>query len=328
MQLKYQNVTGDAEVTGAAGVEEHFYLNSVSPEMLAVQKLLAEIAPTDIPVLLQGESGVGKEIVALQIHETSRRRQAAFVKLSCAAFTPETFRAKLSSLDCANGERSETLAGTLFFDEICELDENCQRHLLLSFPDQNGLTIHATLGGRVISCTTSDLESRVHEGHFRSELFYRLNGVCLTVPPLRRRKEDIPRLAEHFLAKYAARFQRAPRTLGDSTMKLFSEHSWPGNIRELENTIKKIVALDSEELGVSDLRFRPMECRAPEIIHGSRSLKATSRAASRLAERELILQTLERTHWNRKRAAAALQISYKALLYKLKQIQVPGAGEV
>jgi two-component system response regulator AtoC len=258
----------------------------------------------------------------------SRHRVSPFVKLSCASFTPETFQTRLSGLSNIGDGQNSTAAGTLFFDEISELDENCQKQLLISIPEQNGLAIHPTASGRLISCTTRDLENRVHEGQFRSELYYRLNGVCLTLPPLRRRREDIPLLAGHFLTRYAARFQRAPRTLSDSTVKLLSEHSWPGNIRELENTIKKIVALDNEELGVSDLRFRPVEYRAPDLIHGSRSLKATSRAASRQAERELILQTLERTHWNRKRAAAALQISYKALLYKLKQIQVPGSGEV
>jgi two-component system response regulator AtoC len=326
--LKYQNIVGTSDAGSTPAVEERFHILGVSPEIVSVQKLLAEIGPTDIPVLLEGESGVGKEIAALQIHEMSRHGDAPFVKLSCAAFTPEKFQTKLSSLEIVAGEAGGRPTGTLFFDEICELDTNCQRHLLHSFPDQNGLTLHQTLAGRIISCTTKDLETEVHEGRFRSELYYRLNGVCLRLPPLRRRKEDIPLLAEHFLVRYAARFQRAPRILSDSTMRLLTEHSWPGNIRELENTIKKIVALDNEELGVSDLRIRPVEYRAPEFTQRVRSLKATSRAASQQAERELILQTLERTHWNRKRAAEALQISYKALLYKLKQIQVPGSGEV
>lgn len=326
--LKYQNSAGSSEASSASALEERFYILGVSPEILAVQKLLAEIAPTDIPVLLEGESGVGKEIAALQIHEMSRHGDAAFVKLSCAAFTPETFQTRISSLENASGEEPGRGAGTLFFDEICELDPSCQKQLLHSFPDQNGLTLNQTLAGRIVSCTTKELENEVHEGRFRSELYYRLNGVCLRLPPLRRRKDDISLLAEHFLMKYAARFQRTPRTLSDSTLRLLTEHSWPGNIRELENTIKKIVALDNEELGVSDLRTRPVEYRAPEFAQRARSLKATSRAASQQAERELILQTLERTHWNRKRAAEALQISYKALLYKLKQIQVPGSGEV
>jgi two-component system, NtrC family, response regulator AtoC len=328
MLLKYENAGGGQESIGSSAVEERFYIAGVSPEILSVQKLMEEIAPTDIPVLLEGESGVGKEIAALQIHQMSRYRDAAFVKLSCAAFTPETFRTRLSSMESAGREEDAVAAGTFFFDEIGELDASCQRHLLLSFPDQNGLVIHQSLKGRIISCTAQDLETEVHEGHFRSELFYRLNGVCLRLPPLRRRKEDIPLLVEHFLSRYATRFQRAPRTLSDSTMRLLTDHSWPGNIRELENTIKKIVALDNEELGVSDLRLRPVEYRAPELIQRGRSLKATSRAASQQAERELILETLERTHWNRKRAAEALQISYKALLYKLKQIQIPGSGEV
>jgi two-component system response regulator AtoC len=329
MLVKYPNLANPAETGNFPVSEERAYIAGVSPEILAVQKLIAEIAPTDIPVLLEGESGVGKEIAALQIHEMSRHRAAAFEKLSCAAFMPDTFRTKLLSFENGKGEAEGNFAGTLFFDEIAELDSTCQRHLLHSFPAENGLSVHQSLAGRIISCTTKDLETEVHEGRFRSELFYRLNGVCLRLPPLRRRKQDIPLLAEHFLARYAKLFQRAPMSLSAATSQLLAEHSWPGNIRELENTIKKIVALDSEELGVLDLRVRPMlEYRAPELVQRAQSLKATSRAASQQAERELILQTLERTHWNRKRAAAALQISYKALLYKLKQIQIPGSGEV
>jgi len=327
MLLKYPNLSGFAESNGSASTERLF-LTGISLEIQAVQKLIAEIAPTDIPVLLEGESGTGKKIAALQIHAMSRYRDLPFVKLSCAAFQTETLRSQLLNFEHGNGEKSSSDAGTLFFDEISELDANGQRQLLHSFPEGNALSVHASLAGRIISCTTKDLESEVHGGRFRSELYYRMNGVCLRLPPLRRRKEDIPLLAEHFLVRYANAFNRTPMKLTDATIRVFIEHSWPGNIRELENVVKKIVALDSEELAVADLRVRPAEYKAPELANRANSLKATARAASRQAERELILQTLERTHWNRKRAAAALQISYKALLYKLKQIQVPGPGEI
>lgn len=150
------------------------------------------------------------------------------------------------------------------------------------------------------------------------------------LPPLRRRRDDIPLLVRHFLSKYARVFQRAEMTLSEGVMQLLMEHPWPGNIRQLENVVKRIVALENEELGIVDLKVSPM---LSGLLHAamavpSRSLKAASRAASRQAERELILQTLERTHWNRKRAAEALQISYKSLLFKLKQIQGLESEEV
>jgi two-component system response regulator AtoC len=150
------------------------------------------------------------------------------------------------------------------------------------------------------------------------------------LPPLRRRQEDIPLLVRHFLKKYAEVFHRAEMTLSDHVMQLLVAHPWPGNIRQLENAIKRIVALENEELGIVDLKVSTMLSSSPHAAVAAplRSLKAASRAASRQAERELILQTLERTHWNRKRAAEALQISYKSLLFKLKQIQVPESEKV
>ena len=328
MSLNYLNAAAQAHMNESPTTDQRVYIAGISPEIQSVQKLIAEIAPTDIPVLLEGESGTGKEIAALQIHAMSRYRDHSFVKMSCAVFVPETFRTQLHGFENGNGEKGGNHAGTLFFDEISELDANCQRHLLQSFPEGNGLRVDQSLAGRIVSCTSRDLESEVHQGRFRSELYYRLNGVCLRLPPLRRRKEDIPLLVENFLIRSAKLFHRTPMKLSDPTLRLLTEYPWPGNIRELENVVKKIVALDSEELVMSDLRVRPMGYRAPESKHRGCSLKATARAASQQAERELILQTLEQTHWNRKRAAEALQISYKALLYKLKQIQVPGSGEV
>lgn len=328
MLLNYPSAANSSETNGFLNGDGRVFLAGISPEIQAVQKMIAEIARTDIPVLLEGESGSGKEVTALEIHLTSRYGHLSFVKVSCAAFLPDDFRTQLQRLESGNGEKGTDSVGTLFLDEISELDASCQRHLLHSFPEGSRPQGSQSLAGRIVSCTTKDLELEVHEGRFRSELYYRLNGVCLRLPPLRKRKEDIPLLVEHFLTRYAKLFQRTHMKLTDATMQLLREHSWPGNIRELENVVKKIVALDNEDLAVSDLKARPVEYRAPNLAQRASSLKATARAASRQAERELILQTLERTHWNRKRAAAALQISYKALLYKLKQIQIPGSGEV
>jgi two-component system response regulator AtoC len=321
--LKEPNLTISPSTLG-----EQQYISGVSLEMQPVERLISEIAPTDIPVLLQGESGTGKEIVALHIHGLSRYRDLPFVKLNCAALTPDSLEKRLGNSENGHREKNGNSTGTLFLDEIGELDAICQRRLLHLLPDGNGLPASQSLAGRIISCTTRDMESEVQNGNFRSELYYRLTGACLQLPPLRRRREDILLLVQYFLSKYARIFQRTEMTLSDQGMRLFVEHPWPGNIRQLENVIKRVVALDNEELGVADLRVSPVGLRLPHAKMPSPSLKAASRTASRQAERQLILQTLEKTHWNRKRAAEALQISYKSLLFKLKQIQVRESEEV
>jgi two-component system response regulator AtoC len=290
--------------------------------MQTVQRLVAEIAPTDIPILLTGESGTGKEIIALHIHDLSAYRDLPFVKLSCAAFTPDSLQAQIEQLKNRGRDKHEKLVGTLFWDEVSEFDTRCQRHLLHCIPDGNDTSTDPLLHGRFISCTAQNLEAEVLSGRFRNELFYRLNQICLRLPPLRSRKEDIPLLVQFFLNRYSTSFHRQEMTLSEKTLQVLIEYPWPGNIRELENVVKKIVALESEELGIADLKARPLDSPSFARTAISRSLKATSRAASQMAERQLILQTLETTHWNRKRAAEALQISYKALLYKLKQIQL------
>jgi len=182
------------------------------------------------------------------------------------------------------------------------------------------------LSARLISATSRNLDEEVRAGRFRNELYYRINGVCLRLPPLRERKDDIPLLVEFMLTKHAAEFGRPRPALSPRTLRVFLEHSWPGNIRELENSVRKIVALGDERLAVADLECAPVEARAPVDAPETRgySLKAAARAASRGAEREMILKALAHTRWNRKRAAQELQISYKSLLYKLKQIGFEG----
>jgi two-component system response regulator AtoC len=288
-----------------------------SPAMLALERVIVDIAPTNIPVLLLGESGTGKEVVAMRIHGLSRQAQQPFHKLSCAALTPET----LNGSNGHNGHR-DRWSGSLFLDEISELDAQCQPKLLHLLPEG------AAANTRIIAATRRSLEEEMHAGRFREELYYRLNGVCLRLPPLRHRREDIPALVEHFLACYAEQFGRPRPRLRSHTLRLLQEHAWPGNVRELENVIKKIVALGDESLALADLGGMHAE-PAPgngngnghgNGAHAGVSLKQAARAASRQAERELILRVLARTRWNRKRAAQELQISYKALLYKLKQI--------
>jgi two-component system response regulator AtoC len=299
--------------------------------------VIAELAPTNIPILLVGESGTGKQVFARRIHQMSLRRDEEFFKVTCASMNAETFSAELglNGNGNGNGEAHRSAIGTVFFDEISELEAACQRSLLCSLPDGDSTTRPGTLTMRVVSATSRNLDEEMHAGRFRSELYYRINGVCLRVPPLRERKEDIPALVEFFLAKYAEQLGRPRPNVTAPTLQSFMEHSWPGNIRELENAIKKVVALGDEHFALAEPVEVAIAATASADGQGhslsaashSNSLKAASRAASREAERELILKALARTRWNRKRAAQELQISYKSLLYKLKQIGFDETGE-
>ncbi len=289
--------------------------------MQTLESVISEIAPTNIPVLLVGESGTGKEIFANRVHQLSGRREELLARISCAAMNPAAFSQELGMNENGTGETKTGAFGTVFFDEISELDSVCQRNLLCALPDGDAGDRRGVMKARVISTTSRNLDEEIRAGRFRSELYYRINGVCLRLPPLRERKEDITLLAEFFLSKHARRLGRTRPAVSRRTLDAFLNHSWPGNIRELENVVKKIVALGDEQLAVGELTSGTSGAGKTEAVTvRSHSLKVAARAASREAERELILEALTRTRWNRKRAAQELQISYKSLLYKLKQI--------
>jgi DNA-binding NtrC family response regulator len=318
MQPNYSDIA--SETKAGAGLEigsPNAFVRAVSPAMLALEQVIADIAPTDIPVLLVGESGSGKDVLALQIHQLSRRRHEPFVKIGCGALAPEFFERHRQGAQNPDyiGYRSGT--GTVFLDEISELEMACQSKLLHVLPD-GGVSQQAWLGARVISATSRNLEEEMQTGRFREELYYRLNGVCLRLPPLRNRRDDIPVLLDFFMAKYAGLFGRPQPVLSPQTRQRLMEYSWPGNIRELENLVRKMVAL-GDDRAAADLASPRGESRPHLGTAQKLSLKEAARAASQQAERELILKVLTRTRWNRKRAAQDLQVSYKALLYKLKQ---------
>jgi two-component system, NtrC family, response regulator AtoC len=312
-----------------------YFVQGTSPAMRALERTIADIASTDIPVLLFGESGTGKEVLALEIHWLSRRRNEPFVKCGCSGLTADSLSACLQSAD--NGSEADARSsGSLFLDGINHLEPTAQGRLLHLLPDSSGTPPQGCQSMRVISSTTRNLEEEMRNGRFREELYYRINGVHLRLPPLRDRREDIPALLEFFFKKYSSLFERPAPNVSQYTMSLLLRHPWPGNIRELENVARKIVALGDEQLATHDLsaeeRAKPADpppdaSKNSESGHAhapSRSLKETARTASRLAERAMILNQLERTHWNRKKAARELQISYKALLYKLKQLGLDG----
>ena len=310
---------------GIASVKEEWgFVGGMCAAMQTLENVVAEIAPTNIPVLLVGESGAGKEMFARRIHHLSANSDELLVKIACASMNPANFAGELglNKSDISEDE-VKTFNRTVFFDEISELDSSCQRSLVYALPDGEAKPRRGSLAARVISTTNRNLDDEMRAGRFRSELYYRINGVCLRLPPLRDRKEDIPLLVESFLTRYAAEFGRPRPSLSPRALRMLLDYSWPGNIRELENAVKKIVALGAENLALPDLVAEPIETRTEVGGPRNYSLKAAARAASREAEREMILEALARTRWNRKRAAQELQISYKSLLYKLKQIGLP-----
>lgn len=312
MEQDFYTQDPDWPIATDVGFSEMPFIEAVSPSMRAVEAVIRELAHSSVPVLLIGERGTGKRTIAQRIHQNSGVPQEEFHVRSCQGLDSEALRLEASRA-----------GGTLYLDEICDLSPECQKKLLelLSRPGTNG---SAPSDMRVMCGSSRDLEADLRAGSFQEDLYYRLSGVCLRIPPLRQRKEDVPHLMAFFLGRYAEAFRRPVPVLSGPTQQLFRDHSWPGNLRELEAAARAIVAVGDESVAMGGLRS--MLLRADSRNNGEKvSLKEASRAASREAEKELILKVLTRTRWNRRRAAQELQISYKALLYKLKQI---GYGEV
>jgi two-component system response regulator AtoC len=325
MLMRVSPVTAQAAETDSGTLVrlDPFFVWGVSPAMQVLRRIVADTAATDIPVLVLGESGAGKEVLALQIHRLSDRRDEPFLKTRCRALMPGRLPVQLQALANGNGA-TRSFRGTVFLDDICELEPSGQRQLLDLLAESDALPGEYSLSARVISSSRRGLEDDLRAGKFEEELYFRLNGICLRVPPLRERREDLPELADYFLAKYASLFERSRPVLGAEVLTRLAAYSWPGNIRQLENTMKKIVATGDSGSALAELVEISPDAPRIEAISGS-SLKAAARAASRQAERELISRALTRTHWNRKKAAQELQISYKALLYKLKQLGLEDA---
>ena len=284
-------------------------LEANSPSMRSVLTVIRELAHNSVPVLLLGEQGTGKRTIARLIHFNSAWPEENFFVRNCRELTSASIW-------------PSPARATLYLEEAGDLNRDCQKALseILSHQGTNG-SGRGPL--RVICGSSRDLESDVRAGNFQEELYYRLSGVCLRIPPLRQRREDIPQLMTLFMERYAEAYACAVPAISPATQQLFAEFSWPGNLPQLEAAVRTLVAVGNEAVAMTGLRS--MLTRNENRANGGKvSLKETARAASREAEKELILKVLTRTRWNRRRAAQELQISYKALLYKLKQI---GYGE-
>ena len=306
--LQAPNPTGDQFAYG------------LGPTVHALNEMVIEIARTDIPVLLIGESGAGKDAYAKLIHRLSANNEMRFHKFNCASFDPDLLPRRGPRLSENSG--STNPCGTLYLDNVQELDSAAQRALLSLLPDADDSDSGPERQGRLVSSATSSLESEVELSRFRRELYFRLNGVSVRIPPLRERLEDIQILTEHFLNKYSKALKKDLPLLNERVVQALSAYHWPGNIRELENFTRRSVLFGDFQTALAELRASGSEPSKAISPGPGSSLKVAARAASKRAERELILKALERTHWNRKHAARDLQISYKSLLYKIKQIGV------
>ena len=309
-----------------------------SEKMHRIKEVIDQVANTDVTVLIQGESGVGKEVVARSIHLNSPRKDAPFVKVNCAALPSELLESELFGYEKGAftgayrqkpGKFELANTGTIFLDEILEISLSLQAKLLQVLQDRE----FSRLGGkkdvrvdvRVLVATNKNMEEAVKNGRFREDLYYRLNVVNITVPPLRERKEEIPVFVEYFLEKFGKKYHKDLKPLSDQTIKAFLDHHWLGNVRELENVIQRLVVLGDEGTIIDELtpvvkndhtqwmrEKNPYERSWP-------SLKEVQREAIVKAESEIIRKALDLTNWNRKKAADMLNISYKALLYKIKE---------
>jgi two-component system response regulator AtoC len=346
-----------------------------SPPMRQVAHIIEQVADSDVTVLIRGESGVGKELVAKAIHQRSTRRQRPFVKVNCAALPAELLESELFGHEKGAftgaaitrvGKFEQANFGTIFLDEIGEMKPPLQAKLLHVLQDGEftklGSNKKIDVDVRVVTATNRDLEAMLVRGQFREDLYYRLKVIEAVVPPLRDRRDEVSQLTEFFIAKYSRRYNRPVRPMSDELRERFQQYDWPGNIRELENMIKRFVILQDEQLVLHELsRPRPVPLAAgagmpvPPLEHFApppfqspppmpvepadddsdddavedegpaaagqegRRLVEVAREAALNAERNVIADTLRQVHWNRRKAAQLLGVSYKTLLNKIKE---------
>jgi two-component system response regulator AtoC len=363
-----------------------------SEKMRGIATVIEQVADSDVGVLIRGESGVGKELVSRAIHQRSTRRNRPFVKVNCAALPAELLESELFGHErgaftgAANtriGKFEQADTGTLMLDEIAEMKPALQAKLLHVLQDGEftklGSNKRIQVDVRIVAATNRDLEKMMLSGDFREDLYYRLKVIELMVPPLRERPDEIPTLIDFFIARYARKYNRPARPLSDMLRHLFLQYEWPGNIRELENMIKRVVILQDEQLVIREIErnmqramataaaapavaavgampagvpggygvpmpplpYTPpaVPAHAPEPVEdeasepppspaaepGGGSLATVAKAAAMKAERAAIEQTLRQVHWNRRKAAQILGVSYKTLLNKIKECGISRA---
>lgn len=322
--------------------ESHSFVRS-SKRMRELESQAALVARADIPLLILGESGTGKEILALYTHKMSARSQNIFLKVNCAAVPADLLESELfgyeqgaftGAVKTKPGKFEVCTGGTIFLDEIGEMPAMLQAKLLQVLQDGTfsrlGSRSPMKVDVRVIAATNINMKEAMANKTFREDLYYRLNGFTLSIPPLRERKDEIPVLAEYFMRKSAKKYGREPLPFSTTLLNGLMDHSWPGNLRELENVVNRYLVLGEEraileELAPSVAYLGASVPVAAEAAPNGAGLKSMVRNLKGDAESAAIARVLEGVGWNRKAAANDLQISYKALLYKIKQYDLQPA---
>jgi two-component system, NtrC family, response regulator AtoC len=312
---------------------------STNPRVLKIKEIAKHVADTDVPVLMTGESGVGKEVLARYIHSHSSRHDKPFVKVNCAALPNELLESELfgyergaftGALNDKPGKFELADKGTLLLDEIGEMTPHLQAKLLHVLQDSEYTRLGAKrtirVDARVLASTNINLEEHVASGKFREDLYFRLNVIRIEIPPLRERREDIPVLCNYFLCRYRDRYKSSVEEITPSLMDSFLRYDWPGNVRQLENAVKRYLILPDMNVNLSELKDQTSSSATAPVAakpkEDNMSLKDVGSRAAEQAEKELVLRVLEETSWNRKQAARRLNICYKALLNKLKRWQI------
>jgi two-component system, NtrC family, response regulator AtoC len=303
-----------------------------SSGMAAARVILERTSDKTVPVLLQGESGTGKDIFAKLLHLNSSRANGAWVKVSCPAIPHTLIESELfgyekgaftGAYSTKRGRVEQAHMGTLFLDEVGDLDLTTQAKLLQLLQDGSFSRVGAAdtrkVNTRIVTANNGNLKQQVDDGTFRLDLFYRINAVTIDLPPLRQRTEDIPMLVDHFLALHSKLFRIEPRPISREVLRIMQRYSWPGNIRQLENIIRSYVLIGDEEALVAELLPAARGRLVPEIdLDNPISLKEITKASTRNLEREIILKVLLANGWSRRKTAKWLNISYRSLLYKLQ----------
>jgi two-component system, NtrC family, response regulator AtoC len=309
-----------------------------TPAMAAAREKVDRVAETTVPVLLQGESGTGKDIFARLLHVRSNRANMGFVKVTCPAIPHSLIESELFGYEkgaftgayaTKRGRVEIAHQGTLFLDEVGGLDMSIQAKLLQVLQDGSFMRVGGQESRRVdmrlICAANGDLQQQTEEGSFRLDFFYRINAVTIELPPLRQRAADLPKLADYFLAQHAKTFRLEPKPLSREIVRMMQRYSWPGNIRQLENLVRGFVLMGDEEALAAELVAPAPAAIVPEIDLASPvSLKEITKAATKGLERKIILKVLQANGWSRRKTAKWLNISYRSLLYKLQESEVSG----
>lgn len=338
---------GNGSAAGQAPLDIDLLFRN-SERMRAVEDIVRRAADTNATILLQGESGTGKEMVARAIHYISDRRDKPFLKVNCASLPGDLLESELFGHEKGSftgahrrkpGKFELAHRGTFLLDEIGEMPLGLQAKLLHVLQDGQFFRVGGseviTSDARLIAATNKNLASVMATGLFREDLYYRLNVVAISIPPLRERREEIPVLVEYFMGRFCRQYNRDPLKISGATMRLLQDYSWPGNVRELENMIKRAVVLQTEALVQQEIALRSEKPWTPKPEPGSlpaptgpspavpeaeMGLKDIARRAAMAAEKAVIKEVLEKVRWNRAEAARLLKISYKAMLYKIRQV--------